>query len=125
MAEGSWSLSYSDGSNNHLRVWLDGAAVRYTFKPTTPLHSSSGTYSGGRPASGLVPSEFVVELWSRVQALAGHTEWHTDMRVMGSGAFTVSIDDDEQHFRIQPCVAITDFDKWLRGTLKLGEAGHR
>ncbi|MFT5682355.1 MAG: hypothetical protein ACI8RZ_003273 [Myxococcota bacterium] len=121
MAEDSWSLSYSDGSNNHLRVWPDGAAVRYAYTPTTPAQSSSGSYSGGKPAGGLIPNEFVLELWSRVQALAGHSEWHTDVRVMGSGAFTVAIGDDEHHFRVKPCVAMSDFRAWAYGSLNLGQ----
>ena len=124
MAEEAWALQYSDGSNNRLRVWLDGEAIRYDFAPTTPAQSSSGTYSGGRAAHGLLPDPHVAELWSRIQALAGHSEWHTPHRTMGSGAFTVAIGDDEQHFRVRPCKALADLDAWLRATLNLGRAGH-
>ena len=66
MAEEAWALQYSDGSNNRLRVWLDGEAIRYDFAPTTPAQSSSGTYSGGRAAHGLLPDPHVAELWSRI-----------------------------------------------------------
>jgi len=119
MAE-PWMLDYSDGSSNHTRIWQEGEAVRYEYTPTTPQHSSSGTYSGGRPTRGLVPEAFVVELWGRIQAMATDTSQHTRVRIMGSGAFTIAIDDDAQHFQVRRCASLRDFDAWLRATLNLG-----
>ena len=117
MADETWAMEYSDGSNNRILVWQDGPVVRYTYQPGT----SSGRASGAPSTSGRLPDVLVVELWSRVQALAGHREWHTDFRTTDSGAFTVAIGEDEQHFRVGPCRALADFKAWIHGSLQLDQ----
>ena len=115
MAEATWAMEYSDGGNNQLLVWQDGPVVRYAYRPDARSHQARGA-----PAAAAQLSEaLVVELWSRVQALAGHSEWHTDLHTTDSGAFTVAIGEDEQHFRVGACRALVDFNAWLRGSLKL------
>lgn len=108
-------MEYSDGSSNQLLVWQEGAAVRYTYRPAVP----SSRASGAPAAPSQMPDALVVELWSRVQALAGHSEWHTDVRTSDSGAFIVAIGEDEHHFRVGPCRALADFRAWIRGSLQL------
>ena len=115
MAEETWAMEYCDGRNNQLLVWQDGSVVCFSYRPET----ASPPARNASAATGRMADEVVVELWSRVQALAGHSEWHTDLLTTDSGAFTVALGADEQHFRVGPCRALVDFNAWIRGTLQL------
>jgi hypothetical protein len=123
--ESEWMLEYSDGSGNLLRVWSDGGPPEFSFSPVTPLHSSSGTYSGGEAASGLVSSVFTIALWRRIRELAADTDRHTPLRTMGSSAITIVLDEEATHFQMSRCEALAELDAWLRRELPIGEAGHR
>ena len=115
MAEETWAMEYCDGRNNQLLIWQDGPVVRFSYRSETASHRGRDASA----ATGRMADEVVVELWSRVQALAGHSEWHTDLRATDSGAFTVAMGEDEQHFRVRPCRALVDFNAWIRGSLQL------
>ena len=74
MAEETWAMEYCDGRNNQLLIWQDGPVVRFSYRSETASHRGRDASA----ATGRMADEVVVELWSRVQALAGHSEWHTD-----------------------------------------------
>ena len=40
-------------------------------------------------------------------------------RKKGSGAFTVAVGENEQHFRIGPSQTLRAFDQWVRESLGL------
>lgn len=121
-ASESWSLQYSDGSANQLHLWSDphDGVVRYTYTPVTPGQSSSGSYSGGRPARGAVSIETVALLWEQIRILARATEIHTEVRAMGSAQFVLTIGGDETHFRVTDVPPLRQFNAWLRSALQLG-----
>ncbi len=110
------SLHYSDGSNNRFHFWKDAAGeTRFTYAPTTPEESSSGTYSGGSATKGTLPEALANDLWQRVTTLEADPNLHAKARSMGTGLFTLtSADKGERSFTITMGPALSDFDAFLK-----------
>jgi hypothetical protein len=67
-----WTITIADGSGNV--TTFDASAtgsVTWSYDPVTPAESSSGTYSGGTPASGELTTAQVQTLWSLARSAKG------------------------------------------------------
>ena len=111
-----WSLRYRDGSNNATSFSRASAAsdVLLEYEPMTPERSSSGTYSGGAPRTGVVPPAQVASLWERVRRLEDDPEQRAEQRRMGTGAFTISTPEGERAFLVTSGKPLLAFDAFLR-----------
>ncbi len=89
----TWTVIYRDHSGNGCRFWRDGEEARFAYDPVTPETSSSGAYSGGRPANGLLEPAQVASLFEWVRALEADTENHAATRRKGTGSFVVNEGD--------------------------------
>jgi hypothetical protein len=84
MPDGPWKLVVADGSGNSYVIAVDGGVGTLDYSPVTTLESSSGTYSGGEPAScSLGPAE-VRTIWSMALAVEQSTAQHVAQRRMGT-----------------------------------------
>ena len=113
-----WRVDYGDGSGNSFRFWQTGSsAARYTYEPMTPARSSSGTYSGGKPAQGTLEPRLVRKLWRWLRRAEGDTARHAASRKMGTGSFVFTSPDGKGKFLMERS-ALESFEaliKPLRG----------
>ncbi len=88
----------ADGSNNVTRVQRgpDEPDARWSYDPMTPERSSSGTYSGGDPAEGVLDDAAVTDLWVAVDAALSDESGHAEARAMGTVSLTVTRGGDTQ-----------------------------
>lgn len=94
-----WSVDYSDGSGNRFRFWqASSGEAQYTYEPVTKQRSSSGTYSGGKPASGTLDPKQVRALWRQLRHMEGDASQHSATRKMGSGSFAFQSPDGKGKF---------------------------
>jgi hypothetical protein len=107
-----WSVVYHDGSANGYRFWRDAKSrsALFEYTPVRKEESSSGVYSGGKPAKGRVDAKRVAELWQRVRKLEADTAHHATAREMGTGAFKVSASSREREFLVKSGPALREFD---------------
>ncbi len=117
-----WSLTYADGSGNVTRLWQDGEGAHFEYTPVTPEMSSSGTYSGGDPASGALEDVQAEEAWRRVRELQALTSAHVEARIMGSGSFTVTTPGEQVSFKIGGCEQLAAFDGFISAVRAGGAA---
>ena len=110
-----WSLSYHDGSGNGFELEQASAddEVRFSYSPVEPARSSSGSYDGGSPAAGTLPSDRVVEVWRGVRRLETDTSLHATSRMMGTGAFRLVTPSGERSFIVQRGDELSAFEAVL------------
>lgn len=108
-----WTVTYSDGSGNGFRFWQDKAAqpARFKYSPVTPLTSSSGTYSGGKPGEGALEVAFTDQLWKLVERLEADTSRHAKSRIKGTGALAVITAAGEREFLVQRTPQLEQLDQ--------------
>lgn len=118
-----WRVTYHDGSGNDFQ--FDGArgGTSYAYSPVTPEQSSSGTYSGGAPASGTLADEQVVALWKHVLELEAATAEHTKERGMGTGAFVIVTPTSARTFLVKRGDLLRAFDEFT-APLKKAQSEH-
>lgn len=84
-----WTLHVADGSANvYYCEHVAGSAPRFEYRPVTPEHSSTGTYSGGDPRAGSLTPAQVEALWREVALAVADPATHMTDREKGSVAIT-------------------------------------
>jgi len=98
-----WQLTWADGSGNRTRLWQDspGAPVRWTYIPITPAESSSGLYSGGEPAEGVVDAEPLAALLAELLRLEADPDGRAPSRMKGTGLFVLEENGAERAFIVR------------------------
>jgi hypothetical protein len=111
-----WSVTYHDGSANGFRFWQDagGGGARFEYTPVRPENSSTGFYSGGEPKSGRLSDRRARALWRWVRRLEADASLHTDSRMKGTGAFSLSEPaGGTREFIVKGSALLSEFDKFL------------
>jgi hypothetical protein len=117
-----WLVSFHDGSANGYRFWKDSESAdpRFEYAPIQPKDSSTGMYSGGEPASGVMRAKQVGELWKRIQKLEADAGLREKERMKGTGAFLLKDASGNREFIIASGPQLDAFNKFLsafrRGT---------
>ena len=88
-----WTVTYSDGAANAYRFAhaQDANPAQFSYAPVRPEESSSGTYSGGDPASASLTADDITQLWKIVRELEADTAVHVAARAKGTGAISWSM----------------------------------
>ena len=79
------SYTYIDGNNNRYTIKRD----EIVYRPITPADSSTGTYSGGAPATIELAPDAFEHLETLLQLVLDDTAHHLADRPMGSGTLSV------------------------------------
>jgi len=111
-----WSVTYHDGSGNGFRFWkgAEGEGARFEYTPIRPENSSTGFYSGGEPRSGRLDDRRARELWRWVRRLEADASLHTDSRMKGTGAFSLTgPGGGTREFIIKGSTPLSKFNKFL------------
>jgi hypothetical protein len=113
--EPPWSVSYHDGSGNGFLFAQSspGEPARFTYSPITPERSSTGSYSGGEPAAGVLDGEQAMALWQRVRRLEADTEIHTEQRMKRTGSFRLVSSNRERAFIVNFGDELASFDAFV------------
>jgi len=111
-----WSLSLADGSGNLTRVWRDDdeSPPRWSYAPITPEQSSSGTYSGGAPASGLLNADAAADLWCRARGVASAPGVQATTRSMGTGRLTWKSPGGDSSLNVEQGAALIELEAAFR-----------
>lgn len=113
---GSCSVSYHDGSGNHFQFWLDvpSGLELFSFSPVLPASSSSGTYSGGKPNSGVLAQAIVAELLRQLKLLEETAaDFQPSGRLMGSGTFSCLRDGEIVRYSVPRGEYLRKFDTFV------------
>ena len=117
-----WTITVADGSGNV--TTFDASAtgsVTWSYDPVTPAESSSGTYSGGTPATGELTTAQVQTLWSLVRSAKGQR--HERGRTMGTSLLKVESSTDKRTLDI-PSSEARDLEDWMR-SIRQGSSSAR
>ncbi len=90
-------ISYVDGNGN--RYSLIGNKL--TYDPVQPINSSSGTYSGGDPASIELNEEQIEQLLKTISEARENKADHTEKRTMGSATIFIYVEDEPHRFMLK------------------------
>ena len=106
-----WSVHYEDGSANGYRFHRDSESddAHFQYSPVQPKDSSTGMYSGGEPANGVMKPKQVEELWKRILKLESDAKLRAEARIKGTGAFHIKESTLNRDFII---VAGPELDSW-------------
>jgi hypothetical protein len=85
----TWEVRYSDGSGNRTSIWSDPAGAGWAYDPVQPIESSSGTYSGGDPATGVLTADQAAAVLAVFDDAAKNGKPVGDGRPMGTGQVTI------------------------------------
>lgn len=110
-----WVVDYHDGSNNHTHVEMRGgdSAVEWSYEPTQPANSSSGCYSGGEAASGVVELRRAADVWSALFGVLSARDNFSPTRQMGTGAITVHMAEASISAVVERCGTLDAFEEEL------------
>jgi len=110
-----WLLTYHDGSANGYRFWKDaeGEDAHFEYSPVQPSKSSTGMYSGGEPAKGVLSPAQIEEAWQRIVRLESDTKLHAAERMKGTGAFGLKAPSGNRNFIIKNGPALADWNQLL------------
>ena len=110
-----WLVTYSDGSANGYRFWRDSEAeaAHFEYSPVQPGKSSTGMYSGGEPANGVLNPKQVEEVWQRIVRLEADTKLHAAERMKGTGAFGLKASSGNRNFIIKDGPALVAWNQFL------------
>ena len=119
-----WLVTYSDGSANGYRFWRDseGKDAHFEYSPVQPKESSTGMYSGGQPANGVLKPEQVEGLWQRIVRLESDTKLHAAERMKGTGAFALKAPSGSRKFIIKDGPALVAWNQFL-SSFRRGKQG--
>lgn len=120
LADVAWSMTFSDGSGN-VYSFISKAGdsgTTFSYTPVTAARSSSGVYSGGKPASGTLTADQAAELRQWMETLKTDTKSHTDRRMMGTGSLRLVTGGTETAFLVKNSEKLRDFNRFLE-TLRL------
>ncbi|KAG2375163.1 hypothetical protein C9374_010167 [Naegleria lovaniensis] len=83
---------FSDGSSNtfYVRRQQENSNNHYVliYDPISPIFSSSGSYSGGKPFQKELSAKEFKELDDAFEMMKNSTQYHCPHREMGTGVFT-------------------------------------
>ena len=85
-----WTVVLADGSNNVTRVVQTESGATWSYEPMTPERSSSGTYSGGDPANGVLDTDAAAGFWEAVTTAMKDDAGHANTRAMGTFSLSVT-----------------------------------
>lgn len=108
-----WTVTYSDGSANGFR--FEQAATgpaTYQYAPVKPEESSTGIYSGGKPASGKLDAKQVETLTRFVRDFEADQKNQVTDRAKGTGAFKLDEAGGSREF-IVAMGALQAFNEFL------------
>jgi hypothetical protein len=97
-----WTVVLADGSNNVTRVVQTASGATWTYEPMTPERSSSGTYSGGEPANGVLDDDATAGFWEAVGAALKDESGHARARAMGTFSLSVTMDGATESVVLKP-----------------------
>jgi len=119
-----WLVTYSDGSANGYRFWRDseGEAAHFEYSPVQPKESSTGMYSGGESANGVLNPRQVEEVWQRILRLESDTKLRETERMKGTGAFAVKTSGGNRKFIIKDGPALVAWNQFL-SSFRRGKQG--
>ncbi len=119
-----WLVTYHDGSGNGYRFWKDseGEDARFEYSPVQPKESSTGMYSGGEPAKGVLSSKQVRELWERILRLESDATLREEARAKGTGTFGLKDPSGNREFIIKACPQLLAWNQFL-SIFRRGEQG--
>ena len=119
-----WLVTYSDGSANGYRFWKDseGEDARFEYSPVQPKESSTGMYSGGQPANGVLNPEQIEGIWQRVLRLESDTKLRETERMKGTGAFALNAPGGDRKFIIKNGPALAAWNEFL-SSFRRGKQG--
>ena len=95
-----WEITYVDGAANQYEFRRRAGRVHFRYIPVTPEMSSSGTYSGGSPKSGVLSTEQVKVLMAQTTKWSAATGEHVKRRSKGVSSFRVSTGQVRSRFLI-------------------------
>lgn len=105
---------YADGSGNVYLIKND--SIRYD--PVTPRNSSSGTYSGGEPASAPLSADQKKELEQKIDQVFRNKDNVIENRIMTSGQLVVyEGEKQKEKIIVKRSSGLTDFENWLKSLL--------
>jgi hypothetical protein len=110
-----WLVTYSDGSANGYRFWKDseGQVAHFEYSPVQPRESSTGMYSGGEPANGVLNPKQVEEVWQGIVRLEADTKLHAAERMKGTGAFALKVPGGDRKFTIKDGPSLVAWNQFL------------
>jgi hypothetical protein len=115
-----WKISYADGSNNCTTISAEAAAtpeaptIAWKYDPMTPAMSSSGNYSGGEPAEGLITVDDAAFLWNELLAVLDATDSHTDERAKFTGLLRLTTAAGTRRVIVQTSPKLRMFEMKLK-----------
>ena len=95
-----WEIAYVDGVGNQYEFTRAEGLVHFRYTPVRPEMSSSGTYSGGSPKSGVLSPEQVKVLMAQTTKWSAATGEHVKRRSKGVSSFRVSTGQVRSRFLI-------------------------
>ena len=108
------SLTYTDGSANVMRLSVMGEGVSWRYDPVSPLHSSSGMYSGGTAREGVISIAEFNAIWKQAIALMVSEGKEPDGTLrMGVGWFQTRVNQDKRTCMVEHSEALKDFEERL------------
>jgi len=110
-----WLATYHDGSGNGYRFWKDSENedAHFEYSPVQPKESSTGMYSGGEPAKGVLNSKQVEKLWQRVRRLESDATLREEARMKGTGAFLLKEPSGTREFIITNGPPLASWNQFL------------
>jgi hypothetical protein len=101
--EPPWTVVFDDGSHNVTTVVQPaGGPATFSYVPMTPERSSSGTFSGGPPATGDLGADATRALWQHIATLRDDPAAHADQRRMGTGLLTLEASGGRTRLLLAP-----------------------
>jgi len=86
------ALRYQDQNNNIYRL-QDG---QFRYEPIQAIDSSSGTYSGGEPASHTISDDLSDEIFTLASEIFQNPRNHASKRVMMTSILSLKLEDEWQ-----------------------------
>ena len=110
-----WLVTYYDGSANGYRFWKDSESedAHFEYSPVQPKESSTGMYSGGQPANGVLNPRQIEEVWQRILRLESDTKLRETERMKGTGAFALQAPGANRKFILKDGPALVAWNQFL------------
>lgn len=108
------ALRYQDQNNNVYLIQED----KLTYSPIKPEQSSSGQYSGGKPASKQLNETEITQIFALVKQIVKKTNLHVSQRRMMTAILACQLEQDWQRFTLSPSELRTQLETTLKAVLE-------